>query len=254
MIDRTARVSPNAVLGEGVTVGPFTVIGDHVKVGERTSIGSSCWIDWADIGRDNQIFQGVIIGNPPQDIKYDGRESHCIIGDENVLREYVTIHRASGLEGNTRLGNRNYLMAYAHLAHNCQVGDRVIIANAANLAGYVTVEDGAVISGLVAVHQFVRIGSYSIVGGGLRVPKDIVPYALAAGYPLRICGLNVVGLRRNEFTVDVRQKLKTTFKYLFRSNLNTNQALDKIRKELPSIPEIDHLLNFIETSQRGITK
>jgi UDP-N-acetylglucosamine acyltransferase len=254
MIDPTARVSNKAELGEGVTVGPFTVIGDRVKVGDRTSIGSSCSIDWAEIGRDNQIFQGVIIGNPPQDMKFDGRDSWCTIGDENVIREYVTVHRGSGQEGDTRIGNRNYLMAYAHVAHNCRLGNKVIIANAANLAGYVMVEDGAVVSGLVAVHQFVRIGAYSIVGGGLRVAKDIVPYALAAGYPVRICGLNVVGLRRNEFTPDVRQKLKTTFRYLFRSNLNTNQALERIKEELPSTPEIDHLVNFVETSERGITK
>jgi UDP-N-acetylglucosamine acyltransferase len=254
MIDPTARVSKKAELGEGVTVGPFTVIGDRAKVGDRTSIGSSCSIDWADIGEDNQIFQGVIIGNPPQDVKYDGRDSWCRIGDKNIIREYVTVHRGSGPEGDTHIGSNNYLMAYAHVAHNCRVGNRVIIANAANLAGYVMVEDGAVISGLVAVHQFVRIGAYSIVGGGLRVSKDVVPYALAAGYPVRICGLNVVGLRRNKFTPDARQKLKTTFRYLFRSNLNTNQALDRIKKELPSTPEIDHLVEFVETSERGITK
>lgn len=254
MIDRTAIVSPKAELGKGVTIGPFTVIGENAKIGDNTMVGPYCWIDWTEIGKGNEIFQGVIIGNPPQDLKYDGRESLCTIGDGNIIREYVTIHRASGPEGNTRIGNRNYLMAYSHVAHNCCIGDMVILANAANLAGYVKVEDGAVVSGLVPVHQFVRIGCYSIVGGGFRVPKDIVPYALAGGYPIRVYGLNTVGLQRHNFPSEVRQTLKVAYRYLFRSNLNTSQALAKIRKELTTLQEINHLVEFIETSQRGIIK
>lgn len=254
MIDGTARVSPKAKFGKGVTVGPFTIIGDHVRIGENTKIGPYCWIDWAEIGRDNQISQGVIIGNPPQDLKYQGRKSLCRIGDGNIIREYVTIHRASGSDGDTRIGSRNYLMAYSHVAHNCLIDDLVILANAANLAGYVQVEDGAVVSGLVPVHQFVKIGCYSIIGGGFRVPKDVVPYGLAGGYPIRIQGLNTVGLRRNKFPRETRQVLKLAYRYLFRSNLNTNQALRKIQNELPSLHEINHLVEFIETSERGIIK
>lgn len=254
MIDRTAIVSPKAELGEAVTVGPFTIIQDHVRIGDHTVIGPHCWIDWAEIGKDNQIFQGVIIGNPPQDLKYAGRNSLCTIGDQNVFREYVTVHRASGSEGDTRIGSGNYLMAYSHVAHNCCLGDKVILANAANLAGYVTVEDGAVVSGLVPVHQFVRIGCYSIVGGGFRVPKDIVPYALAGGYPIRIQGLNIVGLRRHNFPPVVRQRLKMAYRYLFRSNLNTSQAIARIKDEFQSEKEIDRLVEFIETSRRGIIK
>lgn len=254
MIDRKAIVSSKAELGEGVSVGPFTIIGDHVKIGDNTVIGPNCWIDWAEIGESNQIFQGVVIGNPPQDIKYEGRESVCRIGDGNIIREYVTIHRASGSEGETRIGNRNYLMAYSHVAHNCWIGNLVILANAANLAGYVKIEDGAVVSGLVPVHQFVRIGCYSIVGGGYRVPKDIVPYALAGGYPIKVYGLNIVGLRRHNFSPEVRQILKVAYRYLFRSSLNTTQALSKIKNELPPLQEVKHLVEFIETSQRGIVK
>jgi len=254
MIDSTARVSPKAKLGQGVTVGAFTIIESHVKIGENTCIGPHCWIDWADIGRENRIYQGVVIGTPPQDLKYDGRESLCRIGDGNTIREYVTVHRASGTEGETQIGNSSYLMAYSHIAHNCLIGDGVILANAANLAGYVQVEDGAVVSGLVPVHQFVKIGCYSIIGGGFRVPKDVVPYALAGGYLIRIQGLNTVGLRRHNFTLETRRMLKLAYRYLFRSNLNTGQALAKIENELPFLQEIDHLVKFIQTSRRGIIK
>jgi UDP-N-acetylglucosamine acyltransferase len=254
MIDPTAIVSKKAELGSGVEVGPYATIGDHVRIGDGTAVGTHCWIDWADIGADNQIMQGAIIGNPPQDLKYTGRESRCIVGSGNIIREYVTIHRGSGAEGDTHLGDRNYLMAYSHVAHNCHVGDSVILANAANLAGYVEVEDGAVVSGLVPVHQFVRIGCYSIVGGGFRVPQDIVPYAMAGGYPVRIHGLNVVGLKRNNFPAETRKRLKDAYHHLFRAGLNTKQALARIRDEVPSTPEVDHLVGFIEASRRGIIK
>ncbi len=254
MIDPTALVSDKAELGSSVAIGPFASIGDHVRIGDGTVVGAHCCIDWADIGVDNKIYQGAIIGNPPQDLKYTGRESRCIMGDGNIVREYVTIHRGSGEEGDTWIGDGNYLMAYAHVAHNCRVGSSVVLANAANLAGYVEVEDGAVVSGLVPVHQFVRIGCYSIVGGGFRVPQDIVPYAMVGGYPARIHGLNVVGLKRHNFPEETRQRLKESFRYLFRSGLNTQQALAEIRDNVPSTPEVDHLVEFIEKSRRGIIK
>jgi UDP-N-acetylglucosamine acyltransferase len=254
MIDPTAIVSTKAELGSGVKIGPYATIGDHVRIGDGTVVGTHCSIDWADIGADNQILQGAIIGNPPQDLRYTGRESRCIVGNGNIIREYVTIHRGSGAEGDTYVGDRNYLMAYSHVAHNCRVGNSVILANSANLAGYVEVEDGAVVSGLVPVHQFVRIGCYSIVGGGFRVPQDIVPYAMAGGYPVRIHGLNVVGLRRHNFSVETRKRLKEAYHRLFRAGLNTKQALVRIRDEVPSTPEVDHLIEFIERSRRGIIK
>jgi len=254
VIHATAIISPKAELGEKVSVGPYSVIGDRVRIGDNTVIGSHCWVDWAEIGRNNQISHGVVIGTPPQDVKYKGRETVCRIGDDNVIREYVTIHLASGSQGDTTVGNGNYLMAYSHVAHNCHIGDLVILANAANLAGYVLVEDGAVVSGLVPVHQFVRIGCYSIIGGGYRVPKDIVPYALAGGYPIKIYGLNIVGLRRNNFPPEVRHTLKDAYHYLFRSNLNTSQALARIKGELPPLQEVNHLVEFVETSERGIVR
>lgn len=254
-IHETAIIHPKAILGEGVEIGPYTLIGEHVTIGEKTWIGSSCLVEgWTTIGRECRIFHGAVIGTPPQDVKYSGEESYCIVGDRNIFREYTTVHRATGEGGVTRIGNDNFIMATAHIAHNCEIGSGIVIANGSVLAGHVQVEDKAFISGLCPVHQFVRIGTLTMIGGGCRVPQDIVPYMMAAGYPLRIIGLNRVGLERHGFVDGTRKTLKNAYRILFRDGLNTSQALQKIEEDLPQTSEIQHLLQFIQASKRGIAK
>lgn len=254
-IHHTAIVSKRAELGENVKIGPYSIVEDGVVIGEGTDVSSSCLIkSGTRIGRDCAIFHGAVIGELPQDVRHKGDESFCTIGEGNVLREYVTIHRATDQGGVTSLGDGNYLMAYVHVAHNCRIGDAVTIANATELAGYVQVDDYAMISGLCPVHQFVRIGSHSMIAGGYRVPKDVPPYCLAAGDPLRVHGLNIVGLKRRNFDEETLRILKEAFRILFRSKLNTTQALKRIKNGLPQIKEIEHLTQFIELSERGIIK
>lgn len=254
-IDKTAIVNSKAKLGKNVKIGPFTTIGENVTIGDGTEIGPNCHITgWTEIGKNCDIFHGVVIGTPPQDVKFKGKRSFCIIGDGNIIREYVTIHRGSDPDSKTVIGSNNFLMAYSHIGHNCKIGNGVILANASNLSGYVEVEDYAFISGLVPVHQFVKIGCYCIIGGGFRVPKDIVPYSLAGGYPIRIYGLNTVGLKRHKFKSETRRILKEAYKIIFFSNLNTRQAIVRVQTDLPQIEEVKHLIRFIENSTRGIVK
>lgn len=254
-IHPTSIVDQGAELGDNVRVGAYSIIEDGVVIGDGTEISSSCLIRrGTTTGRDCRIFHGAVLGELPQDVRHKGDESFCTIGDGNILREYVTIHRATDEGGTTAVGNGNYLMAHAHVAHNCRIGDEVIIANATLLAGYVQVEDYAMVSGLCPVHQFVRIGSHSMIGGGYRVTKDVPPYCLAAGDPLRVHGLNIVGLKRRNFAEETLRILKEAYRILFRSRLNTSQALQKIKNGLPPIKEIHHLTEFIEGSKRGIIK
>jgi len=241
-IHPTAIVSPEAELADGVEIGPYSIIGENVTIGEDTKIGSGVSIQgWTKIGKRCCIFQGAVIGTPAQDVHYKGGKSSVEIGDDNLIREYVTIHRGTGEESITHIGNNNFIMAYSHIAHNCWVGNRVVIANMGTLAGYVRVEDKVVIGGLAAVHQYVRIGTCAMIGGCTKVIKDL-------------WGLNVVGLRRAGFSARTRRYLSKAYKILFRSGLNTSQALKKIENELEGIPEIEYLCNFIRSSKRGICK
>jgi UDP-N-acetylglucosamine acyltransferase len=254
-IDALAVVHPRARLGSDVSIGPYSIVGEHVEIGDETAVGSGVLIDgWTAIGRQCEISHGAVIGTPPQDIKYEDERSYCRIGDRNVIREYVTVNRATGEEKATTIGDDNLIMAYAHVAHNCKLADHIVVANAVNMAGHVTIEDHAMVSGLIPIHQFVRIGCYSMIGGGSRVTQDVIPYGLAAGNPLRLRGLNMVGLRRHGFPEEVRSTLKEAFRLLFRSGLNTSQALSQISSDLPAIPEVEHLVGFIGDSKRGIAK
>ena len=255
VVHPTAIVHPRAQLSEGVQVGPYSIVGENVSIGKGTKIGSSVLLEgWVKIGRNCVIQKGVVIGTPAQDIRYKGERSFVEIGDGNIIREYVTIHRGTKKDSVTRIGNSNFIMAYSHIAHNCWIGDGVVIANVGTLAGYVRVEDKVVIGGLSAVHQYVRIGAYSIIGGCSKVIKDIPPYTKADGHPTTLWGLNTVGLRRANFPLSTRNSLKRAYKILFRSNLNTHQALKRIKNELEGISEIDYLCNFIQNSKRGICK
>jgi UDP-N-acetylglucosamine acyltransferase len=254
-LHETAIVHPGAGIGRNVAIGPYSVIGENVELGDNTSVGSSVLIEGrTTIGRNNRIFHGASIGTIPQDLKYDGANSSLRIGDDNVIREYVTINIATNEGEATIIGNNNLLMAYVHVAHNCVIGDHVILANAVNLAGHVRIDDYAIVGGVVPVHQFVSIGAHAMIGGGSRIPKDIPPFIKVAGNPPRVGGMNIVGLTRRGFTREQRDLLKKAFCILFRSDLNVTQALERIENELEQTSEIRMLVDFIRKSRRGITK
>lgn len=255
IVHKTAVVHPDATLGSGVVVGPYAIIDENVVIGDNVEIMARAYLEgWTEVGRGSKIGYGAVIGGPPQDVKYKGEKSFCRIGENSIVREYVTIHRAAGEGKETVVGNGCFIMAYAHVAHNCRIGNGTVIANAAQLGGHVLVEDHVLVSGLVPVHQFVRIGRVSVIGGGVRVTMDIVPFVCASGYPIRVKTLNLVGLRRQGYSSEDIGLLKKAFKLLFRSKLNTTQALDELKNGFPQTAEIKHLVNFIESSTRGIKK
>lgn len=255
-IHKTAIINPGAKIGKNVAIGPYSVIGENVEIGDDTVIGPHVVIDgWTKIGKNNQIFHGASVGLPPQDLKYKGEKTYLFIGDNNIIRENVTIHR--GTEeggGETWIGNNNLIMAYCHVAHDCQLGSNIIMSNATNLAGHVVIEDNAVIAGLTGVHQFVRIGKMAMVGAHSKVTKDVPPYILVDGHPARVNGINVVGLRRNGVNPDLRREIKRAYKILYRSNLNISQAVEKMDQELDASEEIEHFLRFLRNAQRGICR
>jgi len=254
-IHDTAIVHAGARIGKDVSIGPYSIIGEHVEIGDGCSIGSCARIEGrTTFGKNNRVFHGAAIGSIPQDLKYRGADSLVTIGDDNIFREFVTINMATGDGESTVIGDKNLLMAYVHVAHNCIIGDNIILANSVNLAGHVIVEDYTIIGGVVPVHQFVTIGSHSFIGGGSRIAKDIPPFVKVAGNPPRIGGINIVGLRRRGFTNEQLVQIKTAYRYLYRSELNVTQAIEKIKSELPDTPEIRMLIEFIRNSRRGITK
>lgn len=255
-IHKTAVVSSKAELENDVVIGPYCIIGDNVKIGKGTKIISNVNIEGiTEIGENCTIFPFTIIGFPPQDLKYKGEPTGVRIGNNNTIREYVTIHRASvSGDGWTSLGDNNFIMAYVHIAHDCKIGNSVIMANLATLAGHVMVEDFVFIGGLVAVHQFTRIGAYAMVGGFSGVGQDIPPFTMASGPRAKLYGLNSVGLKRRGFSDETLNMLKKAYKILFRDKLSLKEALSKVKKELPQIPEIVHLLEFIEANKRGICR
>lgn len=253
MIHRTALIDPTAELGADVAVGPYCVIGPKVTVGGRCSIAGHTVIERnTRVGEGVKIGYGTIIGNDPQDLKYKGEETWVEIGNGTIIREYCTINRGSSATGRTTIGERCFLMTYVHVAHDCVVGNDVIIANAVQMAGHVTVSDRAIISGLVPIHQFVRIGTYSFVGGGSRVNQDVPPYTKAAGNPVHLYGLNSVGLQRAGFSPEVKLALKRAYRLVFNSDLTVSQGVARARVELPQVAEVETFLRFIEASQRGV--
>lgn len=254
-IDPRAIVSPQARLGDNVSVGPFTIIEPDAVVGDGTTIGANALIGTgARIGRDCRIHHGAVVGHEPQDLKYRGEKTTCEVGDRTVIREYAALHRGTGEGGRTVVGRDCFLMGYVHIAHDCTVGDRVIMANAAMIAGHCTVEDFVIIGGITPVHQFVRIGRHAMIGGGLRVPKDVPPFVLAGQEPLIFQGLNSVGLRRRGFTPEAIAALDRAYTLLYQSRLNVSQAVERIRDDaaLSAVPEVGQLLEFIAGSTRGI--
>jgi UDP-N-acetylglucosamine acyltransferase len=253
VIHRTALIDPTAELGADVSVGPYCVIGPKVTVGERSSIAGHSVIERnTRVGEGVKIGYGTIIGNDPQDLKYKGEETWVEIGNATIIREYCTINRGSTATGKTTIGERCFLMTYVHIAHDCVIGNDVIMANSVQMAGHVTVFDRAIISGLVPIHQFVRIGTYSFVGGGSRVNQDVPPYTKAAGNPVHLYGLNSVGLQRAGFSPELKLALKRAYRLVFNSDLTVSQGVARARVELPQVPEVETFLQFIEASQRGV--
>ena len=254
-IHSTAIVDVKAELGSGVSVGPYTVIQGDVTIGENTEIGSHVFIhSGTRMGKKCRVFNGAVLGTDPQDLKYAGEKTTLEIGDETTVREFCTLNRGSNHRFKTEIGSKCLLMAYVHVAHDCILGDNVILANAINMAGHVTIESFAAIGGMSPIHQFVRIGGYAFIGGGLRVNKDVPPYILAAGEPIQFAGINRVGLTRKGFSPEVLNEIRRAYKIVYRSGLNVTQALDKLRSEETLIPEVQRIVDFIESSERGIIK
>ncbi|MGH7362283.1 MAG: acyl-ACP--UDP-N-acetylglucosamine O-acyltransferase [Candidatus Methylomirabilales bacterium] len=255
-IHPSAIVAPTARLGSGVTIGPYSTIGDQVTLGDGTTVGAHVVIEaGAQVGRNCRIFSHAVLGSEPQDLKFRGEKSLLIVGDGTVIREFATLNRAtSGGGGKTVVGRGCLIMAYAHVAHDCHLGDGVILANAATLGGHVVIEEHAIVGGLTGVHQFCRIGAHAIIGGCSGIMLDIPPYVKAQGNRARLFGLNTVGLKRRNFPPETIRSLKQAYRLLFLSGLTTTQALERIATELPACAEIQHLVHFIKTSDRGITR
>ena len=248
-------IHSKAVIGKDVILAPNCIIEEKVKIESGTSIGEGVIIkNGTEIGKNNEIHPYAIIGNTPQDKSYKGEGGKVVIGNNNIIREFTTIHLSVGKNTETLVGDNNYIMAYAHIAHNCIVGNNVLLVNGATLGGHVEVEDYTYISAFVPIHQWVRIGAYSLIGGGFRITKDLIPYALAADSPIRVVSPNFVGLRRNGFSKEQIENIKHAYRILFRSNLNTKQAIEKLMEEFDGNEDIERIINFINKSKRGIVK
>ncbi|MEO5589526.1 MAG: acyl-ACP--UDP-N-acetylglucosamine O-acyltransferase [Gemmatimonadaceae bacterium] len=252
-IHPTAIVSAGAILGERVSVGPFAIIGDGCEVGDECSIHARATLE-QDVKLAARVTVGIgsVLGGQPQDLKYAGEHTTVEIGEGTVIREFVTINRGTSHSFKTTVGSGSLLMSYVHLAHDCHIGNGVIIGNSAQLAGHVTIEDKATLSGLSGVHQFVRIGRNAFIGGCSRVSKDIPPFLKAVGNPVRLYGLNSIGLQRSGFSDEVVRELKRAYRLLFRSDLNLSQAIQRVESDLEQFSEVRELVQFVEASGRGI--
>ena len=252
----TAIVAPGARLHATAEVGPYAVIGPQVEIGAGTMVGPHAVIEGRTrLGERNKVFQFASVGAQPQDLKYAGEDSALEIGNENLIREFTTLHKGTtGGGGVTRIGNRNLFMAYAHVAHDCQVGNGCVLANAATLGGHVEVGDHVILGGLAAVHQFTRIGQHAFVAGGAMVVMDVPPFCTAQGDRAELAGINSIGLARHGFSEDQIGRVKEAYRILFRSKLPLEEAVERLRTELGDQSEIQTLLTFVTTSQRGLTR
>ena len=255
-IHPTAVIHPGAELDSGVEVGPYSQIGPHVRIGRDTVIDAQVIIEGhTRVGARNRLFPFAFLGGPPQDIGYRGEETRLTIGDDNIIREYVTIHRATTKENReTVVGDRNYLMGYSHVAHDCRLADGIVIANGVQLGGHVRVGEGAGIGGLTAIHQFVRIGAYSFIGGLSGVSQDVPPYMMVAGEHARLFGLNQKGLTRAGFSAEAIKHLKEAYRMIWRQNRRLREAIPAVREHVPASPELEVLLSFLENAKRGVLR
>lgn len=253
-IDATAIVSSRAELGADVEVGPYAIIGDGCTIADGCVIAARAVLERnVHLARAVKVGIGTVLGGDPQDLKFRGEPTTVEIGENTTIREYSTVNRGTSQSMRTTIGSNCFIMTYVHLAHDCHVGDGVIISNGVQLAGHVAIEDRAVISGLTAVHQFARIGTHAFIGGCSRVAKDIPPYIKAVGNPVKLYGLNSVGLQRHSFDAAVIRELKRAYRLFFRSELNVTQARERAHSELHMYPEVEHFLSFVDASQRGIS-
>lgn len=253
-IHSTAVVDESAEVGPGVEIGPFCVIGPNVVIGEGSRIGPHVVIERdTHIGRDCRVHPGAVLGGDPQDLKYSGEAALLVVGDRTVVRECVTLNRGTSARGRTEIGSDCLIMAYAHVAHDCLLGDHVVIANAVNMGGHCDIGDWVIVGGVTAIHQFVQIGAHAFVGGSSAVRKDVPPFVKAAGDPLKLFGLNTVGLQRRGFSDAERAELRRAYRLLFQSKRNLREALGEARLELDSATHVETLLGFIERSERGVT-
>ena len=255
-IHPSAIVHPEARIAEGVSIGPYTVVDEHVEIGEGTTVGSHCVITGhTRIGRDNRIYHFVSLGEAPQDKKYAGEPTRLEIGNGNTIREYCSLNTGTVQDaGVTRLGDDNWLMAYVHVAHDCQVGSHTIFANNASLAGHVHVGDWVILAGFAGVHQFCRIGAHSFVGHGVLLPQDLPPYVMVAGEPPQPRGINSEGLRRRGFGADAIARIKQAYRTLYRAGLSLEEAAREIAREAEGHPELKPLADFLATPGRGIVR
>lgn len=256
MIHPTAIVDPKAEISSDVAIGPYSIIGENVSIGSATVIGSHVVIEpYVTIGPNCQIFQYAAIGAPPQSLKYKGERTYIKIGQGTIVREFVTIHRGTEFGGGiTEIGEECFLMAYTHIAHDCVIGRKVVMSNNATLGGHITIGDYATIGGLVAIHQFVKVGNHAFVGGKSAVVKDIPPYVIAAGDRAKLHGLNTVGLKRHGFSRKTLSELKKVYRIVFRIGITLNEAIERVKSEVEQIPEVVNFLDFIKSSERGITR
>ncbi|CQB86966.1 acyl-ACP--UDP-N-acetylglucosamine O-acyltransferase [uncultured Porphyromonas sp.] len=254
-IDPRAVVSPLAKLGEGVEVGPFAIIEDNVEVGEGTKLLSGAILrNGARIGKDCIIHPYAVVGGEPQDLKFKGEESVAIVGDRTTIREFATISRGTASKGFTKIGSDVLMMAYTHVAHDCEVSDKVIIGNACQVAGEVVIDEQAILGGGTLVHQFVHIGCHTMIQGGTRITKDIPPYTLIGREPAMYCGINIVGLRRRQYTKEQIYLINDIYRTLYNRGLNNSEAIQVITEEYDDLPEKQIILDFIQKSTRGIVR
>jgi len=255
LIHPSAIISSDAEIGEHTSIGPYAVIEGGAKIGSNCFVGPMVHIGAnVEIGNNCKIYTSAAIGNPPQDLKYMGEISFVRIGNNNTIREFVTINTATGENQCTIVGDNNLLMAYVHVAHNCVIGNNCIIANAATIAGHVLIDDYAVIGGLVGIHQFSRIGKHAIIGGCSKITKDIIPFITADGHPARPHGINTIGLKRRGFSNEVISILEDVYKIIFRSNLTIQNVIEKLKLQFTSVVEIEEIIRFLISSERGIAR
>lgn len=255
MISPLASIHPEAKIGENVEIGPFVTIDRDVEIGDGCIIEASATIcRYVKMGKNCHVFPSAVIGAIPQDLKFHGEETWTIIGDNNVMREFVTIHRGTASKGQTIIGNNNLIMAYCHIAHDCILHNNIIMSNATQLAGEVEVDDFAIIGGGTLVHQFVHIGSHCMIQGGSRTSKDIPPYIIAAREPIAYCGINSIGLNRRGYTPEQIHTIQDAYRIIYQDGLTTTRALESVEANVPESAERDIIVNFVRNSTRGIVR
>jgi UDP-N-acetylglucosamine acyltransferase len=254
-IHPTAVIGNKAEIGDNVKIGPFSIIENDVKIGNGCEIASHVLVSsGTNLGAGCKIHKGAVLGTDPQDLKFEDEKTFLEIGESTTVREFATLNRATTHSYYTRIGKNCLIMAYAHVAHDCQIGNNVVLANSVNLAGHVIIEDFVGIGGLTPVHQFVKIGTQSFIGGGLRIPKDVPPYILAMGEPLKFAGLNKIGMQRRGFSPETLTSLRDAYKILYRQNNTTKEAVKLMASQFPESAEVKHLVGFLENCDRGIIR